>query len=77
MADQTIRDNLLAHLRGQHWSHTWQLNVIVNGGIVDLWGITYSDDERKAIRVAAENIPGVRAVNDRLRVRPEAAVFYA
>src|SRR6185503_6122588 len=72
VADKTIREKLLAHLRAQPWSHTWQLNVIVNGGIVDLWGVTYSDDERAAIRVAAENIPGVRAVNDRLYVRPMA-----
>jgi hypothetical protein len=28
--------------------------------------MTYSDVERKAIRVAAEATPGVRAVNDRL-----------
>ena len=42
------------------------LNVTVNGGVVDLWGITGSDAERKAIRVAAESAPGVTAVNDHL-----------
>jgi osmotically-inducible protein OsmY len=56
----------LAHLRAQPWVHTSLLNVTVNDGIVDLWGMTYSDVERKAIRVAAEATPGVRAVNDRL-----------
>jgi len=70
LSDETIRDRLLAHLRAQSWAHTWQLNVTVNGGIVDLWGLTYSDSERDAIRIAAENIPGVRAVNDHLYLRP-------
>jgi osmotically-inducible protein OsmY len=46
------------------------LNITVNDGIVDLWGMTYSDAERKAIRVAAETAPGVRAVNDHLMERP-------
>jgi CBS-domain-containing membrane protein len=71
LSDSAIRDKLLAHLRAQPWSHTWQLNVTVNGGVVDLWGLTYSDNERAAIRVGAENIPGVRAVNDHLYVRPK------
>jgi osmotically-inducible protein OsmY len=46
------------------------LNVTVNGGVVDLWGITGSEAERKAIRVAAESTPGVSAVNDNLITRP-------
>jgi CBS domain-containing protein len=70
VSDKSIREELLSHLRLQPWSHTWQLNVTVNGGVADLWGLTYSDDERTAIRVAAENVAGVRAVNDYLYVRP-------
>jgi CBS domain-containing protein len=72
LSDTAIRDKLLAHLRAQPWAHTWQLNVTVREGIVDLWGLTYSDTERAAIRIAAETTPGVRAVNDRLYVRPSA-----
>jgi osmotically-inducible protein OsmY len=64
-----IRDRLLAHLKAQPWADTWLLNVTVNGGIVDLWGVTRSDIERKAIRVAAQSIPGVSAVNDNLFTR--------
>jgi CBS domain-containing protein len=66
LSDAKIRDNLLAHLRGQPWAHTGLLNVTVNDGVVDLWGMTYSDVERKAIRIAAETTAGVRAVNDHL-----------
>jgi len=70
LSDTTIRNQLLAHLGTHPWAHTLLLNVTVNGGVVDLWGIANSETERKAIRVAAESAPGVRAVNDNLIVRP-------
>jgi osmotically-inducible protein OsmY len=38
--------------------------------VVDLWGLTDSDAERKAIRVAAEAAQGVNAVNDNLATQP-------
>jgi len=70
LSDATIRDKLLADLAGQAWAQTSLLNVTVSGGIVDLWGTTKSDVERKAIRVAAESTPGVCAVNDNLVIQP-------
>ncbi len=70
LSDTTIRNQLLSHLEEQPWAHTSLLNVTVNGGVVDLWGITNSDVEKKAIRVAAESMPGVRAVNDNVIMRP-------
>jgi CBS domain-containing protein len=70
LSDSAIRDKLLAHLKEQPWAHTGLLNITVTNGIVDLWGFTDSDQERKAIRVAAECSPGVNAVNDNLAKRP-------
>ncbi|HUI97518.1 MAG TPA: CBS domain-containing protein [Xanthobacteraceae bacterium] len=64
LPDAKLRDNILAHLREQPWAHTSLLNVTVNDGIVDIWGITQSKAEKEALRVAAESTPGVRAVND-------------
>ena len=72
LSDTTIRDKLLAHLKSQRWAHTGLLNATVSDGVVDLWGISNSDTERKAIRVAAESMPGVVAVNDHLIMRPQA-----
>jgi CBS-domain-containing membrane protein len=69
-SDSLIRDKLLAHLNAQPWATTGLLNITVTDGVVDLWGITNSDAERKAIRVAAECAPGVSAVNDNLVTRP-------
>lgn len=39
------------------------LNVVVANGVVDLWGVVASREEREALRVAAESTPGVKAVN--------------
>lgn len=74
ISDKAIRDTLLATLEGQRWAHTTMLNVTVADGVVDLWGIVNSGEERKAIRVAAESIPGVRAINDYMAPRPVGAM---
>jgi predicted transcriptional regulator len=64
--DAALRDKLLAHLKAQPWAHTSLLNVTVNDGVVDIWGITRSEVEKQALRVAAETMPGVRSVNDNI-----------
>jgi CBS domain-containing protein len=73
LSDATIRDKLLSHVKAQNWAHSGLLNVTVNDGVVDLWGAVWSNSERKAIRVAAEATPGVRAVNDNMKVLPRFA----
>lgn len=70
LPDFTIRQKLLTELKRQPWAHTHNLDVTVTNGIVDLWGYAQSDEERKAIRVAAEEIPGVVAINDHLADTP-------
>ena len=66
LPDSAIRQELLAELKKQSWAHTHSLGVTVTDGVVDLWGYAQSNEERNAIRVAAENIPEVVAVNDHL-----------
>lgn len=70
LPDKAIRDKLLEGLKQQPWAHPHRLNVTVKDGVVDLWGFVESDKERQAIRVMAEAIPGVTAVNDRLVREP-------
>jgi CBS-domain-containing membrane protein len=70
LSDSKIREKLLSHLKEQPWADTHLLNITVTDGIVSLWGIASSETERKAIRVAAEATPGVRAVNDHLARGP-------
>lgn len=69
-SDTAIREKLLAHLQAQRWADTGLVNATVTDGVVDLWGVSSSDVEQKAIRIAAESIPGVVAVNDHLIKRP-------
>jgi CBS-domain-containing membrane protein len=64
--DAQLRDKIMTHLKTQPWAHTSLLNVTVNDGIVDIWGITRSEAEKQALCVAAETTPGVRAVNDNI-----------
>jgi CBS domain-containing protein len=47
------------------------VSVVVSGGIAHLWGATYSAAEREAIRIAASNVPGVKAVEANLSVLPK------
>ena len=69
-SDKAIREKLLAHLQSQRWADTGLVNATVTDEVVDLWGVSNSDVEQKAIRIAAEAIPGVVAVNDHLIKRP-------
>jgi CBS domain-containing protein len=69
-SDAAIRKKLMDELKKQPWSHVHRLNVTVKAGVVDLWGFVESKEERQAIVVAAEAIPGVTGVNDRLLRKP-------
>lgn len=62
--DQGIRRQLLTELERQDWWRLDRANVIVTDGVVHFWGMVESDDARPAARVAAENVPGVRGVED-------------
>jgi CBS domain-containing protein len=68
--DARIRERLIAELKKHSWSHVHKLNVTVTNGVVDLWGFAQSATEQQAIRVAAESISGVMAVNDHLMLEP-------
>ena len=68
--DATIRDNVIACLKGQSWTGTWPINIIVHNGTVELWGLVGSEAEKAGVRVIAEESEGVGAVNNNLVVRP-------
>jgi CBS domain-containing protein len=72
-ADAELREKVVSRLKSEPWMRSALVNVTVNDGTVDLWGIVASPAEKQALRVAAEIVPGVRAVNDNLVVRPSRA----
>jgi CBS domain-containing protein len=68
--DASLRGTVSARIREASRVSPALLNIIVHDRVVGLWGTVDSEAERKAVRVAAEVTPGVRAVNDNLVVRP-------
>ena len=65
-SDAAIRAAMNEVLKNEEWTMSAMVNVIVSEGAVHLWGVIDSDDQRQALRVAAENIPGVTAVVEHL-----------
>jgi CBS-domain-containing membrane protein len=61
--DGAIRVRLSAELERKSWWPTAS-NVIVTDGVVHYFGMVDSEDQRQPARVAAENVPGVRRVED-------------
>ena len=68
--DRAIRDKLLAELKAQKWAEVAPANITVKEGVVHLWSSYYSEQEKRALVVAAERIPGVRRVEDHMRPVP-------
>jgi CBS domain-containing protein len=65
-SDETIREGVLAELGRQSWGPRNLIDVIVRNGVVELWGAVVEPDQRNAARVAAETVPGVRAVKSHI-----------
>lgn len=64
--DTEIRNQILAEIDRQPWGPRDSVDVIVTNGVVVLKGTIPDERERAALCVAAENVPGVKAVHDRL-----------
>ena len=64
--DEDIRARLLAELEKVDWAPRDGLTITVTDAVVELSGVVFDEHEREALRVAAENIPGVKGISDRL-----------
>ncbi|HXX26259.1 MAG TPA: CBS domain-containing protein [Pseudolabrys sp.] len=65
-SDAAIRERLLAEMQKQQWAPAATSNVLVHDGVVELWGMIVDERQRQALKIAAENIPGVTDVKDHL-----------
>lgn len=74
--DRTIRARLLDELKNQRWANVWDSDIMVRDRVVHVW---IADDqpvaERDALRVAAENIPGVQRVEEHVVPAPVMPAF--
>lgn len=68
--DLAIRKRIYDGMSGQGWAAGAMTDIQVHHGVVDFYGTVASEDVRQALRVLAENTPGVVRVYDRLRVEP-------
>lgn len=66
--DVRIRKTLLDTLDKEPWATAIGFNVLVDKGTVHLYGVVDSDAQRGAVEVAAQNVPGVRAVENHLQL---------
>ena len=62
--DEAIRVRLLAELEQQPWWQAMWSTVLVDNGVVTYRGVYEREADRQAARVAAENVAGVRAIED-------------
>jgi CBS domain-containing protein len=68
--DETIRSAVVVAIASAPWAPR-RLNVSVREGIVSLKGVSMSENARQAAVVAAENVPGVKRVEDCLSTLPD------
>jgi CBS domain-containing protein len=64
--DGTIRDAVLAALKAQSWTPVDGITVTVTDGVVEFTGTITDPQERRALCVLVENVPGVKQVRDQL-----------
>ncbi|MBI3513059.1 MAG: CBS domain-containing protein [Proteobacteria bacterium] len=69
-SDREIRTKLLETLRGQPWFSKSRIDICVDHGTVELWGIAMSKAEHEAVRAAVTSQPGVAGLVDRITEFP-------
>jgi CBS-domain-containing membrane protein len=69
--DASIRAALLTELARQPWSKRSENSVVVTDGVVHLWGLVAVPEELRALQLAAQSIPGVKAVQNHMIVLSE------
>ena len=74
-SDDTLRGQVVAALARHDWG-TGVSNVVVENGVVHVWGSVTSPSVREAVRVAAENVPGVQRVVNKVVVLPRDAMMF-
>jgi len=67
--DREIRAAVIKEVE-EHSGVAYRVNVIVTDGDVQLWGLVTGQEEKLAAQVAAENIPGVKSVDNHLGITP-------
>ena len=71
VSDDAVRGRVVARMESLPWNMRLKaINTTVEDGVATIYGWVASGIERRALQVAAENTPGVRAVEDRVHNVP-------
>jgi CBS domain-containing protein len=65
-SDAAIHDAICNELAQSEWANAHNVSVDVHDGVVALEGVLFNEALRPALRVAAENTPGVKSVEDHM-----------
>ncbi len=68
--DRAIRNTFLQRLKTQAWAPSAGITFSVLNGAVSVGGILSSDEQRRALTVMAETIPGVKVVKNEAEILP-------
>ena len=74
--DKAIRGKILAELKTQPWASVSAVDLSVRNGVVQLSGTVTDEKQRQALRVAAENVSGVKKVEEYLSWVDPISGFY-
>lgn len=66
--DETLHHHVEDAFHRQGWAVAWQIDVVVQHGVAHLWGVVPDEQLRRAFQVAAEQVPGIRAVDNHIHV---------
>ncbi|MBY6264193.1 CBS domain-containing protein [Azospirillum sp. 412522] len=66
--DRALKDRVTAAVKELSWESRSHDAIVVRNGVVQLWGFVSSGSQRDALRVAAERVPGVKAVENNIQV---------
>jgi CBS domain-containing protein len=70
LSDERIRRAVMSAMKKEPWTDTFYTMVEVKDGTVTFHGFRRSDTVQKALRVLAENVPGVKSVQDDTQPMP-------
>lgn len=66
--DRDLKERVAAAVKELSWDSRSHDAIVVRNGVVQLWGFVSSVSQRDALRIAAERVPGVKAVENNIQV---------
>jgi osmotically-inducible protein OsmY len=66
-----LQKTIWDQIKAQPWLKTAYVNLAVKDGVVEVWGAVDSEEQRRALKVLVEGVPGVVKVEDQVTLLPK------